>query len=95
MSAVKEIDKPERGDVVLYRGKAYYFQGNGMSCYLYDRKDQFGMIQKARHCPSRRSVTKAPLGTTVIYIPTPEEIKLIEDDMGLHEFMEMRMEWLE
>lgn len=37
----------KRGDVVRYREKLYFFQGNGNTCYLYEQKKEIGMTKRA------------------------------------------------
>jgi hypothetical protein len=50
--------KPKYGDVVLYRGQPYYFTPNGSSCYLYERREQVGITDRALWCPSRKCIEK-------------------------------------
>lgn len=64
-----------RGDIVLYNNTAYYFQPDGRSCLLYERKCNIGSRSKACWQPSQLSVTKAPEGTVVIYNPTDADLK--------------------
>lgn len=74
-----ESEEPKHGDIVLYHGEAYYFEPCGTSCRLYDRENQIGIYSSARCTPSRYMVTKAPLGATVIFRPTPQEAKIFEE----------------
>lgn len=70
---------PVKGDVVFYHKKAYYFQPNGTSCFLYDKHDFIDSPKRARWRPSRKMVKLAPSGTIVIYDPPPEEIKEFDE----------------
>lgn len=45
-----------RGDIVQYAGKAYYFQPNGSTCYLYNHKEDIGKTELAVHTVARWKV---------------------------------------
>lgn len=49
----------QRGDLVTYRGKCYYIQPNGTSCYLYGAFDDLGFSSRALFQPALRSVRRA------------------------------------
>jgi hypothetical protein len=55
----------KRGDLVTYRGHVYYYQPNGRSSYLYDRKADLGMISYAVYAPGNKQLRLA----------SPEDIK--------------------
>lgn len=47
-----------RGDQVYYKGKIYWFQPNGSSCYLYENEVDIGYPSRKVFAPRKTSVTK-------------------------------------
>lgn len=45
-----------RGSKVLYRGRVYYFQPNGLSSYLYDRPEDVGHPNRAAYRPGLKQL---------------------------------------
>jgi hypothetical protein len=49
---------PKLGSLVLYKGKVWYFQPNGTSCYLYRDADSLGIVPSADFKTARISISK-------------------------------------
>ncbi len=52
-----------RGSLVQYRGRLFYYQGNGNQCYLYERAEDVGKPARACHAPGKKQV----------FLPTEDE----------------------
>jgi len=70
-SSSKPQFQPRRGDIVSYGGRAYYFQPNGNSCYLYLRKEDIGKTSLASFVPRRTALSAPSSGLQSLTNPFP------------------------
>ena len=61
------------GDIVKYRGKLYFFEPFGNSCFLYDKEDEIG----------RPYLKQFEVGLTQVYRPTQEELAAFYKERGI------------
>lgn len=62
--------QPKRGDVVKYRGRLYFFQSNGTSCYLYEYRDIVGLVARSSCQTSRANISRPNEGAARFYART-------------------------
>lgn len=56
--------RPKSGDMVLYGGRAYYYQPNGNTCFLSSRKEDLHKTFRAVFIPRITAITPAPQEVT-------------------------------
>src|SRR5271155_261854 len=61
--------KPKRGDLVYYCGTHFYFQPNGNTCFLFDKREHVGKTYMAAFTPK----------ITAVKLLKPEKVSSISD----------------